>query len=133
MQKFIDFIIDLANDECEQLVDYNAQYYFRHGGCYEFAKIINHFVKKSQIIINNQGDHLGILFDGRMYDSYGEITHTDDFRLVTDLDLEQDYGMPEKLYVGSKTISAFLTDYIEDIRLPKEITRHLIQDDELTL
>ena len=65
VQEFIEFIVDLANDELYEKLDGDARNYFLNGGCYELAKIVKKYVDRCQIVINKSNDHCAILYQGK--------------------------------------------------------------------
>lgn len=70
----IDFIKDLVNEENAYAIDYlSAEYYFLNGGCLEFAKVLNHYIKEAKIVINNDLDHFAIYYQNQYYDVRGKI------------------------------------------------------------
>ena len=116
LQEFIDFIVDLANDELYDKLDGNAKNYFLNGGCYEFAKIIKKYIEKSQIVINKDNNHCGILYDGKVYDANGINNNKSDFMIAKKDDLEymdERFGIPEIQYIKGVRISDFLINEIK--------------------
>ena len=111
VEKFIEFIVDLANNELYERLDGNANYYFQNGGCYELAKVVREYVPNSKIVINNSNDHCGIYYDGKMYDSSGIIEDKSKFKIANNEDIkymEDRFGIPEKENINGGKISDFL-------------------------
>ena len=111
MEQFIEFIIDLANEELSDYLDRDAKEYFLHGGCFEFAKIVRKYVKRCDIVINEDLNHCGIIFDGNIYDATGKIKETQGFRKANNEDIEymkDRFGIPEKTYIQGEKVSNYL-------------------------
>lgn len=116
MEKFIDFVIDLANEELSTYFDGNARTYFLQGGCLEFAKIIKRFIKRCEIVINKELNHCGILYQGKMYDAKGIIREINNFNIANREELEymeQYFGIPEKQYINGIKISDYLINELK--------------------
>ena len=88
MEQFINFVIDLANEDLYTQLDGNAKMYFLHGGCFEFAKILKQYVKGSQIVLNKEFNHCGVLYSGNVYDATGMVKEKDKFIKVNENDLK---------------------------------------------
>ena len=112
MEYFINFVIDLANEELYEYLDGDAKSYFLQGGCFEFAKIIKSYIKSSQIVINKDYDHCGILHEGNIYDATGKVK-----------DMENRFGIPEKQYIKGKRISDYLIEEIKQCNIESLIER----------
>ena len=116
MEKFIDFVVDLANEELYQYLDGDAKKYFLQGGCLEFATIIKAYIKQCEIVINKALNHCAIQYKGKMYDARGEIKDRSDFNRADDLDLlymKERFGIPEKTYINGKRISDYLVNELK--------------------
>lgn len=121
MQEFIDFIIELTDEELYEYFDcVGSKYYFLHGGCYEFAKIIKHFVNKSTIVIDENSEHCGILYKENIYDASGLVEEKEKFKIANkdDIDyMEGRFGIPEKQNIKGKRISKYIIDEIKKCNL----------------
>ena len=84
---FIDFINDLVNDEFDYFLDCDSKYYFTNGGCLEFAKILNHYYKNGEMVINKEYNHIALKIDNKIYDAYGIVTWTD-YELIKEEDIK---------------------------------------------
>ena len=116
MEQFIDFIVDLADEELYSFFDGNARAFFLHGGCFEFAKIIKSNIKHSKIIINKEENHCGVLYRGKLYDANGLIKDKNNFRLASTQDIkfmEDNFGIPEKRYINGIRIVDFLNNELK--------------------
>ena len=85
------------NDEFAHCIDYvDSRYYFTHGGCLEFAKVLNHYLIGSKIVISKDFEHFAVWFNGDIYDAYGIVSDKDSFFSVTYEELsliEYKYGL----------------------------------------
>lgn len=114
MERFIGFVIDLANEELCDFLDGDAKKFFLQGGCYEFAKIIKAYIK-CQIVINTDNTHCAVLYDGKIYDASNEID-SKSFNIASKEDIkyiEERMGIPEKHFIKGKTVSEYLIDEIK--------------------
>lgn len=99
-EKFIEFVADLVDEYdffLEQQV--NSRYYFLYGGCYELYKIVNHYFKESQCVINKNTKHCAILYNGEIFDITGKVKDKEQYRLAekTDIDyMENFFGIDIK-------------------------------------
>lgn len=120
MEKFIDFVIDLANDELYDFFDGDAKAYFLGGLCFEFAKILKEYIKESQIIIDTKNAHCGVLYEGNNYDASKRPDKKYNFTIANEEDIkymENRFGIPEKKYIYGKTISQYLIDEIKECNI----------------
>ena len=51
IEEFIDFVIELTDEELGDYLDGDSKTYYMQGGCFEFAKILQRFIKQSKIVI----------------------------------------------------------------------------------
>lgn len=124
IKQFIEFMVDLANDELESLVDRNAQLYFLNGGCLEFARALNSIIPGSSIVINEDSEHCGVLYKGRVYDASGDITNKIRYRIANKEDLEymeDRFGIPEKKYIDGVRASDCLVNEINKCNILKHL------------
>ena len=120
VEKFIEFIVDLANDELYERLDGNAKNYFLHGGCYQLAKVVKEYIPKSQIVINNESEHCGIYYDGYIYDAGGIIKDKSKFHIAKSDDIkymEEKFGIPEKENINNGKVSDFLIKELKSCRI----------------
>ena len=79
IEQFISYINGYLDDDYREYIDFvGAEYYFTHGGCYEFAKIIKHFIPATIICQSNPKsskykNHIIIKINESYYDAKGEI------------------------------------------------------------
>lgn len=79
IKQFINYINGYLDDDYREYIDFvGAEYYFTHGGCYEFAKIIKHFIPATIICQSNPKsskykNHIIIKINESYYDATGEI------------------------------------------------------------
>lgn len=126
MEYFINFVIDLANEELYEYLDGDAKSYFLQGGCFEFAKIIKGYIKSSQIVINKDYEHCGILHEGNIYDATGKVKERNQFLKANQKDIEymeNRFGIPEKQYIKGKRISDYLIEEIKQCNIESLIER----------
>ena len=124
VQEFIEFIVDLANDELYEKLDGDARNYFLNGGCYELAKIVKKYVDRCQIVINKSNDHCAILYQGKIYDANGENPNKLEFFIANKEDLEYmegSFGIPEVQYVNGIRISDFLINAIKECNIVNKL------------
>lgn len=121
MEKFIEFIIDLTNDELYDFVEGDSQIFFLRGGCYEFAKILKRYVSECKIVINKDSEHCGVLYRNKVYDANGIVRDSSEFKIASQSDIdymEDRFGIPEKRYIsGNKKISDFIIDEIANCNI----------------
>ena len=134
VDKFIKFIIPLFAENCNMIEIQNnrdAIIYFTHGGCYEFAKAIKHFFKTSKFVINNNNDHIAILYNGEIYDAYNYLSeeelfnltvHNDDihknltkFEIINEDEIEKYNNFGMNIKIEDKSIDKWIIDEINDI------------------
>lgn len=73
MEFLIGFINDLATDLFYDKVYINGEDLFKSGGCYEFYKIIRHYVPSIELVIHKSIDHVAFLYNGDIYDASGKV------------------------------------------------------------
>ena len=129
IEKFIEFIVDLANDELYERLDGNAKYYFQNGGCYELAKVVREYVPNSKYVIRNDNNHCGIFYNGKMYDADGIIKDISKFKIANKDDveyMEDRFGIPEKENINGGKISDFLINELKECNI-----LHTLELDEM--
>ena len=114
VNELIKFVIPLFADEFNIVEGSNeAVSYFLYGGCYELAKVINHYFPDSKYVVRKDYSHVAILENETIYDAY-------DF--YEDWQLKK-YNIPEKFY--KKKIDDFYVTSKEEIdNFPVEFTRN---------
>ena len=133
MEKLIEFINDLTDDLFYEKVFVSAKDIYTCGGCYEFAKIIKHFIPDSIIYISNPDEinHCAIYYNNELYDATGNITYDiDKFHEADKLDfvyMDDCFGGNITNLSISKTILYEMKyiniDYILDSINPKKMTK----------
>ena len=89
IDKFIEFIIDLANeDEVFIGTTFNAKMYFMSGGCYELYKIVKYYYPNAECLISKENNHCAILYKDKIYDATGIRTDVDNFKITNSDDIE---------------------------------------------
>ena len=89
MQNFIDFIIELANDEFDYCIEavyireISMRDYFRNGGCLELAKVLQYFVPTARIYTDKMKDHFVIQHNDAYYDAEEKYEANQEFEEVT--------------------------------------------------
>lgn len=79
IKQFISYINGYLDDDYREYIDFvGAEYYFTHGGCYEFAQIIKHFIPSAILYRNNPKsskyeNHIIVKINESYYDVTGEI------------------------------------------------------------
>lgn len=79
IKQFISYINGYLDDDYREYIDFvGAEYYFTHGGCYEFAKIIKHFIPsailyRSNLKSSKYKEHIIVKINESYYDAKGEI------------------------------------------------------------
>lgn len=80
IKQFISYINGYLDDDYREYIDFvGAEYYFTHGGCYEFAQIIKHFIPSAILYRNNPKsseykNHIIVKINESYYDATGEIS-----------------------------------------------------------
>lgn len=80
IERFIDSVVGMVDEEAifeDNQID--ARWHFRHGGCYEFYKIVKYYFKDSTCMITHDSNHCAIEYKGNIYDSYGLIKSKSDY------------------------------------------------------
>ena len=116
MEKLIEFIIDLAKEELYPYLHENVGSYFLQGGCFEFAKIIKKLIQNSEIVINEDFNHCGILYQGKIYDASGKIEENIKFKKVNREEIQymtERFGIPEKAYIKGVQVSDYILNELE--------------------
>lgn len=88
VEKFVEFIVDLVQENEIFMEGGSAKYYFTHGGCYELYKVVNHYIPETVCMINKELDHCAIGYDNKIYDALGLVENKDDFSIATKEDIE---------------------------------------------
>ena len=117
IEYFIETIIDIANEEVYESEFEDARDIFLHGQCYDFAKVLKHYITNSFIVINNNEDHCAVQFQGRIYDANGDVTDKFNGHIATEDDInymENNFSIPEKSMKNGKRISEWLIDAIRE-------------------
>lgn len=134
ISKFITFTIDLFNNEFSSYIDYvDSFYYFSHGGCYELAKIIKHYFPDAQLVMKNDCNHCGVLYEGKIYDVFDGLTKEQleekgikedeyikdlkDFKVLTKEEIEENmkiipFGTGKDIIIEGKPVDEKLIDEI---------------------
>lgn len=96
MEQFINFILELVDDEFYQYLDsFPAQYYFLNGGCIEFAKILKYYYPDGTFVIDQNKDHVAFLYENIIYDATG-IIKEGNWKLLKSLEsIENTFGNNE--------------------------------------
>ena len=119
MLEFINFINDLVNDEFGFYLDYvDSRYYFEHGGCLEFAQVLQNFFPNGQIKIRKDLDHFAFSYNDILYDTTGIVTEKEDYFNISKEDIEtykEQYGRGIK-FEGQEVVSV-LTEEIKKCRV----------------
>jgi hypothetical protein len=114
MVEFIDFIIDLTDDEFDNYLDgISSRYYFDHGGCLEFVKILKHFIPNLEYVISKEKNHVAVKKDNNIFDCNGLRTDNENFELITEdvlIDLEDYLGIPEVKFENKKVNDAIVNE-----------------------
>lgn len=88
IEKFIQFVVDLVQEDDAFMNDGSAGYYFTHGGCYELFKVVNHYIPETVCMINKELDHCAIGYNNNIYDALGIVENKDEFSIATKEDIE---------------------------------------------
>lgn len=89
IDKFIEFVIDLVNeDQFFYESQVNSKYYFLHGGCYELYKIVKYFFPQVKCLMETNLNHCAIEYEGNIYDASGIREDKKNFTLATEEDIE---------------------------------------------
>lgn len=120
IEQFIDFIIDLADEDLYEKLSGMATWYFMNGGCYEFAKILKEYLPDAKFVINKDLDHCAVLYKGQIYDSNGKVLKPEEFNIATEEDIdymEDRFGIKEAENINGKKISDILIDLIKECNI----------------
>ena len=89
ISKFIEFIIDLTNEDDIFLgTNFNAKIYFLNGGCYELYKTVKHYFNSAECVISKNNDHCAILCGTKIYDANGIRHDVKNFKIANNNDIE---------------------------------------------
>lgn len=71
--KLIQFINGLVDEVFGDYIDdIPAEYYFKNGGCLEFASILHHYIPNSFFVLNQiDQDHIALKIEDAVYDCEG--------------------------------------------------------------
>ena len=119
IEEFINTILGISNEELFYNEQIDAQSIFLGGECYEFALVLKEFITNSVIVIDNKNEHCAVQFQGRIYDSRGDVTNTFKGRIAREEDIdymEDRFGVPEKSFIDGQRISKYLINYIKKCR-----------------
>lgn len=118
IDKFIEFVIDLVNEDpifMEREID--STYYFMHGGCYELYKIVKNYFPQVQCMIENSFEHCAIGYEGKIFDATGIRQDVSNFQVATEEDIEymdNRFGLNLKNLEVSKIIQEINECNIQD-------------------
>lgn len=104
--------MDLVNEDeifLEREID--AAYYFTHGGCYEFYKIMHYYFPNSICMINYASDHCAVSYNNIIYDANGICEDKENFHIATREDIKY---MQDKFGLNIKQLKA--DKIIDDIK-----------------
>ena len=124
IEEFIDFVIELTDEELGDYLDGDARTYFMQGGCFEFTRILKKYIKESSIVINKDSTHCGIKYLNKFYDAKGPIKEIEGFKVagLEDIEyMEAWFGIPEKQFFKGKRISDYLIEQIEKCNIKQFI------------
>lgn len=99
MIEFIDFIVDLIDDEFDNYLDgIPSRYYFLNGGCLEFVKILKHFIPNLEYVISKDKNHVAVKIENHIFDCTGYRIDDENFEIISEQELvylEDYFGIPE--------------------------------------
>ena len=107
MDYFISFLNDLATDLFYDITNAYGEQLFQRGACYEFAKIIKHYIPEATIYMSKDHYHCAVKIDDTLYDSKGVITNPQDFYEADEEDydhMENTFGLELKYLNIAETI-----------------------------
>lgn len=100
--KFIEFVIDLVQEDDYFMNFGSAKQYFLNGGCYELFKVVKNYFPDAICMIKKDGGHCAILYEDKLYDATGELDDIENFDKAT----EEDFPYMEDLFgIGEYRIS----------------------------
>lgn len=118
LDKFIEFVIDLVNEDPIFLErEVNSKYYFMHGGCYELYKITKNYFPQVKCMIEINLKHCAIEYQGEIYDATGIRDDVQNFKVATEDDIEYmdtSFGLNLKDLEASKIIEDIKKCRIKD-------------------
>ena len=82
IEKFIQFVVDLVQEDDTFMNGGSAGYYFTHGRCYELFKVVNHYIPETVCMINKELDYCAIGYNNNIYDALGIVENKDEFSIV---------------------------------------------------
>ncbi len=141
IENLIYFIRDLVNEEFEDKMPPTINQpadYLLHGGCYELARILQHYFKGTQLYINNDLDHCLVEKDGILYDAEvdekGQLIkkNPSEYKKANALDIhymEENFGIEYK-YINGRRFSNYLIDEIEKCNIKQYIEDDSRKDEE---
>lgn len=114
IEEFITFINDLVNDEFGYWIDdVDSEYYFLHGGCLEFAKVLHHYLNGSYIVIRDDFEHFAVEYKGICYDATGKVEGKNLYHRLTwkeILNIEHYYGISSLRFENQVVHSAVIRE-----------------------
>lgn len=116
--QLICFINDLTDELFSQYIEYlPSRWYYTNSGCYEFAKIIKHFIPEAMLMMNHSEDHVALMIGNGIYDSTAtEETPTLNenlYRSATQEDInrmEDFFGIEEVKFEGKAPSDALIQE-----------------------
>lgn len=116
IETLINFIKDLVKDEFDYALDYvEPEYYFQHGGCLEFAKILKHYINDSSIVISKDKNHFAVKYEDEVYDVTGKLSNPTEFTEVNQEYIQQyqeQYG--RNIKIEDKTVDNAIIDELNN-------------------
>ena len=123
----LDSTTDLKHEAFCNLSTKQIQYFYTHGGCYDFVKIVKHFLPDITILVNSdiKKAHCVFSYNNILYDANGEVENTNDYRIATEEDIEHmenSFGIDEYRYINGKPFVDAMIEILESCRLDSLIT-----------
>ena len=132
MLSFIECIIDSTTDLKSDYFYYSRfeqiQSFYTYGGCYEFVKIVKHFLPNIKIFVNKgrKIEHCIFSYNDILYDANGEIKNIEDYRIATKEDIEymeRNFGKDEVRYINGIPFVEAMIEILNSCNLESTIDR----------
>ncbi len=115
MEEFIQFILELVDDEFFQFIaSVPSKYYFLNGGCLELAKVLKYYYPEGKIVINEERNHIAFCYQNTVYDANG-ISKEKTWQEIEDILYIEDLIGNKEIYFEKKKPSEAIIQEIKKI------------------
>lgn len=87
IEKFIEFVVDLATEVYYDEYYISGKALFTGGGYFIFPEIIRNYFDIEDLLIRNTGDHWAFSYKGEYYNANGLITDKENYKIADEEDI----------------------------------------------